>query len=114
MIYLKNHLGGIELSRHYFNDLVIATITNCFGVAGLSKSSSKPSFLQKLPGRHWQPVRIRTGSEGLEVDLHILMVYGVNISQTVRNIQHKIQWAIEENTGFSVHRVKVYVDSIKR
>lgn len=114
MIYLKNHLGGIELSRPYFDDLITATVSNCFGVAGLSDPPLKSTLLRKIPGISWRPIRVRAGTDGLDVELHILMTYGVNISQTVKNIQHKVQWAIEENTDLCVHCVKVYVDSIKK
>ena len=50
--------------------------------------------------------------DGLVIELHIIVTYGVNISTIVDSIVNKVRYTIEEATCLSVKEVNVYVDSM--
>lgn len=56
---------------------------------------------------------MRKDGEGLIVDLHIIVSYGVNISAICQSIVNKVRYTVEEATGLEVHAVNVYVDGMK-
>ena len=51
--------------------------------------------------------------QGLVIDLHIVVTYGVNIAAITKSIVHKVRYVVEDVTGFGVKKVNVYVDSLK-
>lgn len=58
-------------------------------------------------------ISVRAGRDKLVVDLHITVLYGVNVGTVVKSIINKVKYVMEESTGISVERVNVYVDEIK-
>lgn len=114
MVKYENHLGVIDISQAYFVSLVKSAMVSCYGVAGLSHSSRKETFLSKLFGKEPENkgVTVRVKEQKLVIDLHIIVSYGMNISAIVKSIAHKVHFAVEENTGFSVARVNVFVDGM--
>ena len=58
-------------------------------------------------------IRVRSENDKLVVDLHISVIYGMNISAIAKSIVHKVRYTVEEATGMSVKKVNVYVDGMK-
>ena len=115
MIKIENHLGVIEISREYFSSLIGSAASSCFGVAGMANSNA----LQRLRAliyrrRHYidQGVTVTKDGDGLVVDLHIVITYGLNISAIVKSIVNKVRYTVEEATGLEVKKVNVFVDSM--
>lgn len=57
---------------------------------------------------------VRVTEEGgkLVIELHIKVIYGINISAVVKSITHKVRYVVEDATGLQVKRIKVSVDDI--
>lgn len=117
MIRVKNHVGEITVSQEYFMSLISNTVTNCFGVVQMNASTAKQTLMAYLPKKEGKKapcgVAVRVGKDKLVVDLHITVMYGVNVSAVVKSIMNKVRYTIEESTGISVERVNVYVDGIR-
>jgi len=115
MVKLENHLGSIEISDQYFANLVGNATQSCYGVAqmvghgavqGLRGLFSKKNYPTK-------GVRVRGNTDSLLIDLHIMVIYGMNISAIVKSIVNKVRYTVEEATGLSVKKVNVFVDGMK-
>lgn len=118
MIIIKNHLGDITLSKQFFSLLIGKTVTNCFGVVDMNVGDAKQTLIEAipfLPKKKYidKGVTIKILGEKLYIDLHITVMYGVNVSSIVKSIQHKVRYVVEEETDLTVERVNVYVDGIK-
>ena len=59
-----------------------------------------------------QGVSVRREPDGLVIELHIVVTYGLNISTVVRSLVEKVRYTIEEVTGMNVKKVDVFVDSM--
>ncbi|MBQ8170469.1 MAG: Asp23/Gls24 family envelope stress response protein [Oscillospiraceae bacterium] len=118
MIRVKNHIGEITVSQEYFMSLISNTVTNCFGVVQMNISSPKQTVMASLPftkdkEQATKGITVRVGKDKLVVDLHITVMYGVNVGAVVRSIMNKVRYTVEESTGISVEKVNVYVDGIR-
>ena len=115
MVKIENHLGTIEVSREFFTSLVSATVSGCFGVAGMT-DPNPPKGLKRLITRpdDSRGVVIRVQGDSLVIDLHIAVTYGVNISAIVKSIVNKVSYTVQEATGFQVAKVNVFVDDMKQ
>ncbi|MDO4567171.1 MAG: Asp23/Gls24 family envelope stress response protein [Oscillospiraceae bacterium] len=114
MIRIATELGNVTLTPEYFADLVGVTAGSCYGVKGLATSGAVESMRSLLFGSDFSDMGVRVSErEGsLNIELHIKIVYGVNISAIVESIANKVKYAVEQSSGLKVGSVDVYVDEM--
>lgn len=115
MIGLQNHVGRITISQEYFTELIGNTVKKCFGVISMNVTGVRETLLAAFPGKKsvQRGVKVRFNKDKLLIDLHISLMYGVNMNAVVRSIINKVGYTVEQSTGISVEKVNVYVDSIR-
>ena len=115
MIRIENHLGIIEISQSFFAYLVGNAASSCFGVAGMVKSGTRQGLRSIFSRRTFadEGVRVRSENGKLIVDLHICVIYGMNIAEISKSIVNKVRYTVEVATGLTVKRVNVHVDAMK-
>ncbi len=115
MIRIDNHLGSIEVSQEYFSYLIGHAVSSCYGVAGMVKSGTRQGLRSLFSKRTFadEGIRVRSEGEKLVVDLHICVIYGMNIAEISKSIVNKVRYTIEEATGLAVKKVNVYIDGMK-
>ena len=115
MVRVANHLGTIDISHEFLANLVSSTVTDCFGVAGMSAAGAQQGMFNRIVKKDatHQGVRVRYHKSKLIVELHIIVTYGTNVSAVVKSIMHKVQYTVEEITGLPVAKVNVFVDGMK-
>lgn len=103
MVSIENQYGKIEISQEYFSNLVGKAASECFGVAGMVGTAAQ-GLRSAIAGRQTQDtgVRVRASGGGLVIDLHITVVYGVNISAIVKSIVNKVRYTVEQATNLDV------------
>lgn len=115
MISYETRLGKINISEGYLSKLIGNEVTSCFGVVGMVASGSK----QKIIGTFSKSEPIDTGikvvgnADSVNVELHIIVTYGMNINAIAASITEKVQYVVKEATGIKVDKVIVKIDGIK-
>ena len=115
MVRIENHLGKIDVSQNFFVNLVGATATSCFGVAGMAEADPAESLLSRFRkggNDNRRGVKIRSKNGKLQIELHIIVTYGTNVSAIVKSIIHKVSYTVEDVTGIPVQSVNVFVDGM--
>ena len=116
MVTIENHIGKISVSESYLTEIVRHAVCDCFGVADVCSVNAFRSAVSAITkGKLFRRkgVIIHTDKDGgLNIDLHIKVTYGTNISAAVSSITHKVVFTVEEATGIEVHKVNVYVDDM--
>jgi len=121
MVKIENHLGTIDISQEYFACLIGSAVSQCYGVAGMEKTGTRQGLRSLFSRRSFadQGVSVRSAPGGygeadkLVVDLHIAVIYGMNISAIAKSIVNKVRYTVEEATGLDVKKVNVFVDGMK-
>lgn len=117
MVSLQNHVGKISISPEYFSELIGNTVTKCFGVISMNVSGIRETLAAAFPiGKKKEcerGVKVRFVKDKLLIDLHISLMYGVNMNAVVRSIINKVGYTVEQSTGIGVEKVNVFVDSIR-
>ena len=117
MVCIQNHVGKITISPEYFTELIGNTVRKCFGVISMNVSGIRETFLamirRKKKDSAPRGVKVRFVKDKLIIDLHISLMYGVNMNAVVRSIINKVGYTVEQSTGICVEKVNVYVDSIR-
>lgn len=116
MVRIENHLGAIEVTQAYFTSLIGHTVTSCFGVTDMNASGARQGLLSFFRRGHYvdKGVLVRNVRGKLYIDLHITVMYGVNIAAIVKSIVGKVRYTVEEETGLKVEKVNVFVDGMRQ
>ena len=113
MIKLENAWGTISISQRYFTKLVAHVVSSCYGVADL-EARSPAQELKTLVGGSVpdKGIRVWPDHEGLFVDVHIAVTYGINIAAISQSIVEKVGYEVERAAGLPVKKVHAYVDKL--
>jgi uncharacterized alkaline shock family protein YloU len=114
MVKLANPLGTVLISSDYFANLVGYHASSCYGVIGMATSNAVEGIRAVLFGKNFpeKGVRVREKDGNLFIDIHIRVMYGINISAIVESISEKVKYVVEQATDLYVHTVNVYVDEM--
>lgn len=82
------------------------------GVAGLTSASPPARMGELLTGRRTKGVVITRGDEGLTIDLHVRVRYGLAIPKVAAEVQRSVREAVASMTGMTVRSVNVTVDAV--
>lgn len=115
MIAYETRLGKIILSEVYLSKLIGHEVTSCFGVVGMAPRSGtqriSSKFLKEKPVD--TGIKVIGNNDSITVELHIVVIYGMNINAIAASITEKVKYVVYETTGINVEKVIVKVDGIK-
>ncbi len=114
MIKIKTPLGAVILTTEYFANLVGNIASDSYGVKSMSTRGPIEGIRANLFKKDFpeKGVKVTERNGKLVIDVHIKVVYGVNISAIVENISEKLKYTIEQATGLTVHAINVFVDEM--
>ena len=114
MIQHANDNGSVNISASVYTDIVGTAAINCFGVKGMAALSVKDGVYHLLRKEAaGKGVRIQFHEDGsISIDLHIMVVSGVNLSAVSASIISEVRYVVTKCTGTEVRAVNVYVDSM--
>ncbi len=113
MIKYETHLGEVTVSQRYFTKLIGDAVSSCYGVVNMV-----PKGLQWLKAKvlrqnnNGMGIRVSGDGRSLVVDLHICVMFGMNIGAISRSIVNKVSYVVEDATGIKVDRVIVHVEAL--
>ena len=114
MISYQTKTGTITLGEDYLVKLIGNAASSCFGVAGMAPHG-KQKFRNLFSKKDYtdKGVRIHGDINKINVDLHIIVVYGMNMNAIAKSITEKVKYVVSETTGITVGKVTVRIDGIK-
>ena len=115
MISYENRLGSIELTEEFLGRLIGNEVISCFGVVGMVPSNNRQRLTKIFikEGSLDTGIKVRGDREKIDVELHIVVTYGMNINAIASSITEKVKYKVKEITGTPVDRVIIKVDGIK-
>lgn len=117
VIKTDTHLGTIELSSGYLSALIGHTVTSCFGVVRMNPAGATQGVRTAVLRSEAidNGVRVYTPKESsrLCIDLHITVMYGVNVAAITDSIMNKVRYVVGSETGLEVSKVNVFVDAME-
>ena len=114
MISYETRTGTVTITEQFLSKLIGYHVTSCFGVAGMKPKGSKQKIIDvfsKNPAVD-TGIKVKGNADMIDVELHIVVTYGMNISAIAASITEKVKYAVNEITGIDVNTVTVMVDGI--
>lgn len=111
----KTNYGNINVSEEAVASLAGGVITECYGVVGMASRKLVRDGWAELLGKenYTKGVVVRRTDSGLEIDLFIIVSFGVKISEVVQEAQKKVKYVLEKSLSEEIAAVNVFVQGVQ-
>ncbi|QSX08738.1 Asp23/Gls24 family envelope stress response protein [Alkalibacter rhizosphaerae] len=111
---IYNELGYINISENLIANIAGLSATECYGVVGMASKKSTDGIVQLLKGENLSKgVRIHQNDGKINIDLYVIIEFGVKISVVAENIIEKVRYNVENQTGLKIEKINVMVESVR-
>jgi len=111
---IKNEYGTIHIAEEVFANLAGTAAMECYGLVGMASQKIKDGIAELL-GRETlsKGVQVTIKNDEVQIDLFVIVIYGIKISEVAHNVISKVRYAIETMTGVEVTKVNIKVQSVR-
>jgi uncharacterized alkaline shock family protein YloU len=110
----ENDLGNIIIDDEVIARMAGLAAMECYGVVGMAAKSVKDGLVHLLKIESLtKGVRIERAGDLLTVELHIIVVYGTNISAIADSLISTVKYRVEEHVGVKVGQINIFVDGVR-
>lgn len=111
----STQFGNINISIDAIASLAGGVVTECYGVVGMASQKLVKDGIAELlkKDNYSRGVVVRQKEEVLELDLYIIVSYGVKISEVVNEVQKKVKYMLEKSLELDFNTINVYVQGVK-
>jgi len=61
-----------------------------------------------------QGISVGRSPEGLTIELHVVVEYGLNLAEVAATIRSQVAYEVERLTGLTVSGVEVHIEDVRR
>lgn len=109
-----SELGEVSVSNSVIAEIAGAVASKCYGVVGMASRNKKDGIVNLLrPDSMAKGISINIEDNGVVVEVHLIVEYGVNINTICKSIVNRVRYNIESNAGIKVKRVNVKVEGVR-
>lgn len=105
----EDNLGDINISEEVLAACVMTAVLRTKGVHSLYGGLAR-NLLNKDP--MYKGLKLNVTDEGVVVDIHVIVEYGVRIPGVAWDIQENVKAEIESVTGMGVHAINIHVQGV--
>ncbi len=105
--------GKIEITPHAIASVASHAVLNCYGVVGMAANNVTDGIAEILQVENChRGVQVRVVDSRIEIDLYVVLEYGMRISEVARNIMQTVKFDMEKTLGMGVAAVNVHVQGL--
>ncbi len=106
--------GEITVSSKVVSEMASNVASSCYGVVGMGSRNKKDGIVNLLrPDNMNKGVDVRSSEDGMVIDLHIIVQYGINIATVCESVVSRVKYSVEAFVGVTVKKVSVKVEGIR-
>lgn len=111
----NTNFGNINVTNDALATLVGGIVSECYGVVGMASQKLLKDGLAELLGQenYARGVEVTKTENSLQIDLYIMISYGIRVSQVVSELQKKVKYELEKSLDLDITSVNVYVQGVK-
>lgn len=112
---MNTSLGKIDVSNEVVATIAGGATVDCYGLVGMASRKALKDGFTELLGREnlSRGVLVRDQDGRMEIDLYIIVSYGVKISEVAHNVQTKVKYTLEQMLGLDVDSIHVFVQGVR-
>ncbi|HEX3048621.1 MAG TPA: Asp23/Gls24 family envelope stress response protein [Bacillota bacterium] len=108
-------LGTINISPNAIAMVAGIAAMQCFGVVGTASRTIQDGISELLTGKDnlTRGIEVTIMDEQVEINLYIIVEYGVRIQEVAHNVIENVKYAVENQLGLQVSEVNVIVQGVR-
>jgi uncharacterized alkaline shock family protein YloU len=113
MIDGNNPLGNIFVSHRAIATIASQAALLSYGVIGLAAKNLAEGLAQALTKDPMLGVTINFDGKIVEIDLYIIVEYGVRIKSVASSVADNVRYQVEKALGLPVNNVNIHVRGLR-
>lgn len=111
---ITNDIGTIYITEEVMLKVVGYATLECYGIVAMASKRASDGIAEWL-GREnlTRGVQIKMVDDKLEVQLYIIVEYGISIAEVCKTIVSTVKYKLESMTGVSVGKINISVEGIR-
>src|SRR5258708_3455974 len=105
--------GKIEVSPRAIATVAGRAVAACYGVVGVVAGKPRFGRVELVPPEHYARGEGRFREDHITIDVHVMLEYGLRLSEIAHNIMAGVTFAVERSLGLRVVRVNVNVQALR-
>lgn len=107
--------GNVNISEEAVATLAGGVVSECYGVVGMaSRKLIKDGLAELLKKENFSKgVEVRKVEDQYELDVYIVVSFGVKISEVVLEVQKKVKYVVESTLNQPFSKINVFVQDVK-
>ena len=111
---IKNEIGTVYITEEVMLKVVGYAALECYGIVAMSSKRAKDGLVHWLGRENLSKgVQLRLVDDMLDVDLFIIVEYGISIAEVCKTIVETVRYKLESMTGVKVRRVNISVEGVR-
>lgn len=113
-VKIFNENGSITIDDHALATIAGLAAMECYGVVGMASKNATQGFFELLKREQiTKGIKVSAIEDKINIDLYIVLQYGVKISAVAENIISRIKYSVETYSGVSVDNVNIFVQGVR-
>lgn len=109
-----NQIGNVIIEDNVLATIAGLSAMECYGLVGMASKGAGDGLSTLLQKENLtKGVKVSTEEFGINIDLYIIVQFGISISTVAENIIEKVKYAVEEATGMHVEKVNIHVQGVR-
>lgn len=106
--------GNLHVANDALADMVAHAAMDCYGVVGMTSAERLGGRAKILPeSKQKRGVSVQDTEAGVQVDVHVVIEYGTNISTVSHNLIDQISFVLTDFAHVPLAGVEVHVQDIR-
>jgi len=111
---VKNEYGTIYIAEDVMMKVAGYAALECYGIVAMSSRRATDGIVEWLGRENLSKgIQLRNVGDMLDVDLFIIVEYGISIAEVCKTIVDTVRYKLESMTGVKVRKVSVSVEGIR-
>ena len=110
----QTELGTVTVSEEMLLKVASYAALECYGIVAMSSKRAKDGLVEWLGRENLSKgVQVRLVEDQLDVDLFIVVEYGISVAEVCKTIVEVVRYKLESMTGVKVRSVNISVEGIR-
>jgi uncharacterized alkaline shock family protein YloU len=109
----SNLLGNVFISPRAIATIASQSATESYGIVGLAAKNLAEGLAQVLVKDPSLGIDVRFDNDSVQIDLFIIVEYGVRIKSVATSVQENVRYAVEKAVGLPVTQVNVHIRGLR-
>ncbi|TCK98327.1 putative alkaline shock family protein YloU [Natranaerovirga hydrolytica] len=111
---MATNIGNIIIDNEVVSKYAGLAAVECYGIVGMAMVTVKEDLVKILKRESLSKgVKVTIIDNKIDIDFHVVVVYGVKISAVADNLISTVKYKVEKFTGMEVTKINIFVEGVR-